>query len=276
VPYAELHCHSNFSFLNGASEPEDLVEQAARLGLDALALTDHDGMYGAVRFAEAAKDLGVRTVYGAELSLGLSAPQNGEPDPDGTHLLCLARGLEGYRRLCRVISHAQLAGGEKGRPAYDLDEVVGELRGHVVVLTSCRKGHVRRSTRNDALAALATEKGLSTVATNGVHYARPEDAPVAEAMAAVRARRGLEELEGWLPAAGVAFLRSGQEMTALLGSRYPGRCSGRRCWGGVRLRPRTRRPQPAAVPGTGRARRGLLSAAVDVGGRGPPLQWPRA
>jgi error-prone DNA polymerase len=64
VPYAGLHCHSNFSFLDGASDPEDLVEQAARLGLDAIALTDHDGMYGAVRFGEAAKELGVRTVYG--------------------------------------------------------------------------------------------------------------------------------------------------------------------------------------------------------------------
>ncbi len=62
VPYAELHCHSNFSFLDGASDPEELVEQAARLGLDAVALTDHDGMYGAVRFAEAGRELGVATL----------------------------------------------------------------------------------------------------------------------------------------------------------------------------------------------------------------------
>jgi len=70
VPYAELHAHSNFSFLDGASHPEELVEEAARLGLEAIALTDHDGMYGVVRFAEAAQELGVPTVYGAELSLG--------------------------------------------------------------------------------------------------------------------------------------------------------------------------------------------------------------
>ncbi|MGH3469855.1 MAG: PHP domain-containing protein, partial [Thermocrispum sp.] len=66
VPYAELHSHSNFSFLDGASHPEELVEEASRLGLDAIALTDHDGMYGVVRFAQAAKELGVRTVYGTE------------------------------------------------------------------------------------------------------------------------------------------------------------------------------------------------------------------
>src|SRR6188768_3698769 len=64
VPYAELHCHSNFSFLDGASHPEELATEAARLGLEALALTDHDGFYGVVRFAEAARAVGVPTVFG--------------------------------------------------------------------------------------------------------------------------------------------------------------------------------------------------------------------
>ncbi len=58
TPYAELHCHSNFSFLDGASHPEELAEEAVRLGLEALALTDHDGFYGVVRFAEAARPTG--------------------------------------------------------------------------------------------------------------------------------------------------------------------------------------------------------------------------
>jgi error-prone DNA polymerase len=79
APYAELHVHSNFSFLDGASHPEALVEEAARLELDALVLTDHDGMYGAVRFNDAARELGVRVGFGAELSLDLPAPQAGEP-----------------------------------------------------------------------------------------------------------------------------------------------------------------------------------------------------
>ena len=71
VPYAELHCHSNFSFLDGASHPEELAEEAARLGLEALALTDHDGLYGVVRFAEAARAVGLPTVFGAEITLTL-------------------------------------------------------------------------------------------------------------------------------------------------------------------------------------------------------------
>ncbi len=115
VPYAELHCHSNFSFLDGASHPEELAEEAARLGLDALALTDHDGFYGVVRFAEAAREVGMPTVFGAELTLGATTPQNGVADPEGTHLLVLATGPDGYARLGRAISHAQLAG-EKGAP----------------------------------------------------------------------------------------------------------------------------------------------------------------
>ncbi len=69
VPYAELHCHSNFSFLDGASHPEELATEAARLGLEALAVTDHNGFYGVVRFAEAAREVGIPTVFGTEITL---------------------------------------------------------------------------------------------------------------------------------------------------------------------------------------------------------------
>ena len=260
VPYAELHCHSNFSFLDGASHPEELVEEAARLGLEAVALTDHDGMYGVVRFAEAAAELGVRTVFGAELSLGLSAPQNGVADPEGSHLLLLARGPQGYQGLCRTISTAQLAGREKGRPVYDLDEVVADTAGQVLVLTGCRKGAVRQALAtggrtaaaaallglverfgadgvavelvhgalptdtevNDALAALAADAGLPTVASTAAHYATPARFPLATALAAVRARRSLDEADGWLPPAGAAHLRSGAEMALRFDTRHPG------------------------------------------------------
>jgi len=256
------------------------VEEAARAELDAIILTDHDGLYGAVRFNDAARDLGVRVGYGAELSLNLPAPQGGVADPAGTHLLVIARQLEGYRRLCRVISHAQLAGGEKGRPHYDLDQVVEELRGHCQILTGCRKGAVRHaltttgptaantelrrlvdwfgadnvavelidhaqpedSTHNDLLAALAREAGVVTVASNNVHYAHPNDGRVAAALAAIRARRSLEEMQGWLPGAGMAFVRSGVEMAEIF-ARYPG-AVGHAAVIGVEcaLVPRPRRP----------------------------------
>jgi hypothetical protein len=74
---ANPHCHSNFSFLDGAGHPEEPAAQAARMGIDTLAVTDHDGLYGVVRFAEAAKQVGVRTAFGTELSLDLPGPQSG-------------------------------------------------------------------------------------------------------------------------------------------------------------------------------------------------------
>jgi error-prone DNA polymerase len=123
-PYAELHCHTNFSFLDGASHPEELVEEAARLGLAALAVTDHDGFYGVVRFAEAARTLGLPTVFGTELTLGLGAARfhPGRADPPGEHLVVLAEGPVGYARLARAISEAQLRG-EKGAPRLTLEQL---------------------------------------------------------------------------------------------------------------------------------------------------------
>jgi len=126
VPYAELHCHSNFSFLDGASHPEELATEAVRLGLDALAITDHNGFYGVVRFAEAAKAVGLPTVFGTEITLldrqshntNPSAPtlirteeqtvaqiktgkvpDSQAPDPVGIHLVVLADGPGGYAHL---------------------------------------------------------------------------------------------------------------------------------------------------------------------------------
>ncbi|MFG2243652.1 error-prone DNA polymerase [Spirillospora sp. NPDC048823] len=260
VPWAELHCHSSFSFLDGASDPASLVAEAARLGVEAMAITDHDGMYGAVQFAQAANDAGIGTVFGAELSLGLPGPQTGEPDPAGRHLLVLARGAPGYARLCSAITAAQLAGGRKGRPVYDLDALADAHGGHWTVLTGCRKGPVPAALeaggpdaaerelrnlagmfgrenvfvelidhdqpdddhRNDTLYALAGRAGVDVVASNNVHFAAPgADARLAQAMAAVRARRSLDDMVGWLPAGGTAHVRSGAEMAKRL-ARFPG------------------------------------------------------
>src|SRR4051812_4765486 len=162
VPYAELHCHSNFSFLDGASGPDRLVEEAVRLGLHGLAITDHDGFAGAPLFAEiaqkyAAQGSALKTIYGAELSLGLSAPQNGVPDPEGNHLLVLADGVEGYHRLAAAITDAQLRGDEKGRPVYDLEELSDRGRGHWLALTGCRKGLVRSALARNGVEAAADE-----------------------------------------------------------------------------------------------------------------------
>ena len=124
VPYAELHCHSHFSFLDGASDPAELVAEASRLGLSALAITDHDGFYGVVRFAEAARQHGLPTVFGAELTVDAPSPRTGSPDPPGTHLVVLAEGPAGYARLGTAITEAQLVG-SKGHPQLSLDMLTG-------------------------------------------------------------------------------------------------------------------------------------------------------
>ncbi len=256
--YAELHCHSAYSFLDGASHPEELAEEAVRLGLAALALTDHDGMYGIVRFAEAARAVGLPTIFGAELTVDAPRVHNGIADPDGDHLVVLARDPYGYARLCRAISLAQLRG-EKGRPVHDLAELSELCGGRWLVLTGCRKGAVPRalidggpraartelvrlieafgrenvavelwdhgdpldSHRNDALAEIATDMRVDLVATNNVHYATPKRHPLYTALTAVRARRSLDEIDGWLPPAGTAHLRSGAEQARRF-ARYPG------------------------------------------------------
>ena len=263
MTYAELHTHSNFSFLDGASHPEELAAEAVRLGLSALALTDHDGLYGAVRFAEAARALGLPTVFGAELTLtsaGTPAPpRTGVPDPGGTHLVVLARSPGGYARLSRGIAEAHLAGGEKGKPIITLDDLANRHDGHWQILTGCRKGALAAAlttggpaaaarvldqlidrfgrdriavelwdhgdpidtTRNDALALLATGRGVTPVATNNVHYAVPARFPLATALAAVRARQSLENIEGWLPPSPSACLRGDAEQTWRF-ARWPG------------------------------------------------------
>jgi error-prone DNA polymerase len=252
VPYAELHAHSAYSFLDGASTPEELVEEAARLDLKAIALTDHDGLYGVVRFAEAARELDMATVFGAELSLG-GGSRTDVPDPPGPHLLVLARGPEGYRRLSRQLATAHLVGGEKGILRYDYDALTEAAGGHWHILTGCRKGHVQQAfshggpdaaataladlvdrfgadrvsveltshgyprdhERNAALAALAPRFGLGVVATTGAHFAAPDRGRLAMAMAAIRARQSLDGAEGRLAPLGGAHLRAGDEMARI-------------------------------------------------------------
>lgn len=258
VAYAELHAHSAFSFLDGASTPEELVEEAARLNLRGIALTDHNGLYGVVRFAEAAKELGIGTVFGAELSLEPAARTN-EPDPPGPHLLVLARGQEGYRRLSHQLAAAHLSGAGKGRPRFDVDALTEAAGGHWQILTGCRKGHVRQALndggpqaaaaalsdlvdrfgadrvsielsrhghplddeRNAALAALAPRFGVGVVATTAAHFAEPSRGRLAMAMGAIRSRRSLDSGAGWLAPLGGSHLRSGAEMARLF-ARYPG------------------------------------------------------
>ena len=255
--YAELHAHSGFSFLDGASDPEELVAEAVRLGLSGLALTDHHGLYGVVRFAEAARFLGLPTIFGAELTLSASDDRHGIPDPSGTHLVVLARSVKGYRALSTMLGEAHLAKGEKGVPDLSWDEITASAQDWLV-LTGCRKGPLARAltegtaagriaidalvarfgrenlaveiwdhgfpddhARNEALVDLANYAKVQVVATNNVHYATPKDFRRANLLSALRARRSLDEMEGWLDASPTAHLRGDAEQRQRF-QRWPG------------------------------------------------------
>jgi error-prone DNA polymerase len=127
--YVELHCHSNFSFLDGASHPGDLVSRAKEIGMPALALTDHDGLYGMVKFRNAAKEQGIKPIIGAEMTLA-----------DGYHLTLLVQNMTGYSNLCRLISHAQLSHG-KGQASLD-PAMLESHSGGLFCLSGCKKGEI--------------------------------------------------------------------------------------------------------------------------------------
>ncbi|MFI7291996.1 error-prone DNA polymerase [Streptomyces anulatus] len=244
--WAELHAHSAFSFLRGASRPEDLVAEAARLGIGVLAVTDVDGLHAARRLHAAARDHGIGTVYGAELTLG--EPVLGTP-------VVLARSVEGFRLLSSVITEAQLAG-SKNAPVYDLDAVArAAAAGHWAVLPGCPPPGTDRcdvaavahrlarltdvfgtsgthaelvdhrlpedSVAADAMWVAARRAGVPVVATGAVHYAAPRQARVAQALTALRRRETLDRAAGHLMAAPTAHLRPRAERAAFL-SRYPG------------------------------------------------------
>ena len=244
--YAELHCRSQFSFLHGASSPERLVEVAHELGLSALALTDRNGLYGVVRFAQAAREVGMRTVFGAEVSCA------------GSDMVVIADGPSGYVALSQALTDGQMRGA-KSHPVFDVASLAERVRGQCFVLTGAHDGPLARALhtdgpraarrslellveafgrdrvlvevwnhgdpldvwRNDALVGVAAECDVETIATNDVSYAMPSDHVLACALAAVRHRCSLDELDAQLPPAATACLRSAAEQQRRF-ARYPG------------------------------------------------------
>src|SRR5436853_590948 len=124
--YVELHCHSAFSFLDGASLPEQLALTASQLGYPALALTDHNGLYGSMAFAQEAKQLGIQAITGAELTL-----------LDGSHVTILAETPEGYANLCRLITEGHLGREDRRDPRLGFASL-GARHAGLIVLVAIR------------------------------------------------------------------------------------------------------------------------------------------
>jgi len=220
MTYVELHCHSSYSFLDGASLPEELAARAAELGYPALALTDHDGVYGSLEFAHAAKDLGVRPITGAEVTLA-----------GGAHVTLLVETGRGYANLCRILTEAHAGTRRPGREdreplppsveqafveehadglvclsgcarsglavhdpdaAARLARAFGRERFHVELQRPFARGDTRR---NAALRDLAEHLGVTTVATGNVHAHAVRRALLQDTLVAIRCRTSLDGCE---------------------------------------------------------------------------------
>src|SRR5512133_41375 len=217
--YCELHCHTHYSLLDGASSPEALLDRAIELGMPALAITDHDGLYGVVPFWRAALKRGIQAVIGAEVTL-----------VHGSHLTLLAETQAGYANLSRLISTGHLAGA-KGAPRLTIEDVAQHAAG-LLCLSGCRQGALAQALLADdeARARLAAGKlvdifgrdrlwielqrhrlidddrliaglltvaewaGLGVVATNDVHYAVEDKYRLHDVLTATRHNQSLSEL----------------------------------------------------------------------------------
>lgn len=239
APFVHLHVHTPFSFLDGASSMEALLERAQALGMEALAITDHDTLSGVVRFVQQARARGIKPIVGAELTL-----------EGGFHLTLLARNRTGYANLCRILTDAHL-GSPRRHPRARWETIARHADG-LIALTGCRKGELasrlfkgqveearqalaryreafgehlfvelqdlrwpydRALVRR--LAELAQEAGVGVVATNDVHYARKADFPVHDVLTCVRTLTRLESVHPDRPLNAEQYLKSPQEMAAL-------------------------------------------------------------
>ncbi len=245
--YVELHAASAFSFLDGASLPEALVEQARALGYESLALLDRDGVYGAPRFHQAAKKAGLRALVGAELTMRTGAPA----DMPGTlhppliwRLPVLVESATGYRSLCRLVTRMKLEAA-KGQGALTLADLDGAVEGLVAVagrplLAADRhgvaglldrlvgvfgRGHVyvevqRHLTRdeeaaNRILVAAADAYRVPVIATNGVRFATPDARPLYDVLTCIRHGTTLEHAGRRLAANAERYLKSPRQMQAI-------------------------------------------------------------
>lgn len=239
--YVELHAHSYYSLLDGVPSPEALVDQAARYGMPALALTDHDALYGAPRFARAAAQAGLKPIFGAELTL-----VNG-----GGHLTLLAENDQGYANLCHLITLAR-RDQAKGYAALPWRRLADHAAG-LIALSGCRRGELARALLardaeqarqvaeryaaifgprnfflelqchyeegdrrlNAGLSALAHRLGLGLVATGNSHYLTRADAPLHDVLSCIRHRVPLERAGHLLRPNDEYYFRHPDEMRAL-------------------------------------------------------------
>ena len=233
--YVELHSASGFSFLEGASDPEDLLGEAANLGYKALALCDRDSVSGAPRFFQAARAAGVRALVGCEISLDQPGVRKGTPNAAlDRRLTVLVESREGYQNLCRLLTRVNLRAPKgEGRARWedieehssglvallhdlrDQDEVRG-IFGYGSVYIELQRHMLREQERaNRDRIEFARSHRLPLLATNGVRYDTADRKPLYDALACLRFKRKLDDAGRLLDASAERYLKPPRQMEQL-------------------------------------------------------------
>jgi len=235
--FIHLHVHSQYSFLDGASSLDSLLNKACELKMPAIALTDHNRLTGAVKFYEKAKKSGIKPIIGAEINFDRE-----------THLTLLCKDKKGYSNLCQLLTEAHLS--NRGKTPFVSKESLSKFSGGLVVLSGCYKGELPSLVRdgrieeaiiasryyrelfgNDfyiellrypsregmsssyTLAKFAKEVNIPVVATNNVHYCKPGEYKIKELLNAIDRNMAVSRLEGYRTVE--QYLKSTKEMERL-------------------------------------------------------------
>jgi DNA polymerase III subunit alpha len=248
--FTHLHVHTEYSLLDGMCRIPQLVSRAVELGMDALAITDHGIMYGAVEFYQECRAQGIKPIIGCETYVAAGSRLDHTPaGRESHHLVLLAKHLEGYRNLLKLVSLAQLEGFYY-KPRLD-KEIIKQYSGGLVALSACLAGEVSRHflngrpedaksaalwyrdtfedyylelmhhdipdqmRLNEFLIGLSKETGIPLVATNDTHYVRHEDAQTHDLLLCIGTNATVSDERRMRMADDGFYLRSGEEMAEL-------------------------------------------------------------
>lgn len=249
--FSHLHVHTEYSLLDGLSRIEEIVKRASELGMEALAITDHGGLYGAVDFYQTAKRYGVKPIIGCELYVASNNRLERQPsDKRPYHLTVLAKNNAGYKNLVKLVTLAHLEGFYY-RPRVDRDTLKKYNEG-LVVMSGCPSGEVPRAISegrivdakeaatwyrdtfedyyleimrhgdvkelpaiNNGLLVLKEELGIPVVATNDAHYVLREEAPFQDILICIHTNTNVKDSKRLRMEEDSYYLKSSAEMAEL-------------------------------------------------------------
>ena len=251
--FVHLHLHSEFSLLDGLGRINDLAERASELGFDAMAITDHGALYGAVSFVQATSARGIRPIVGVETYVARRSMRDkeGKADSQPFHLVLLAENWEGYQNLCRLVTEAHLEG-YYYKPRIDHELLAAHSKG-LIGLSACLGGEIPKALETDdwesarrlsgiyrdifgadrfflelqdhglpeqrrlngQLLRLGPEVGLKHVVTNDLHYVRREQSDAHDVLLCVGTGSNLDTPNRMRFESTEFYLKSAAEMAAL-------------------------------------------------------------